>query len=49
MSDAPARPHARRRLTRQEIWNHMGVSAAGWVMVFALVRVWWRVYLVVSQ
>ena len=41
----PTRP----RMSRQEIWNMMGVSAAAWVMVFSLVRVWWRVYLVMSQ
>jgi hypothetical protein len=36
-------------MSRKELWNLMGVSAAAWVMVLALVRVWWRVYLFVSQ
>ena len=49
MIDAPANRPARTRMSRRELWHVMGASAAGWVMVFALVRVWWRVYLVVSQ
>ena len=36
-------------MTRREIWNHIGVSAAAWVMLFALVRIWWRVYAAVTQ
>jgi hypothetical protein len=39
----------RRRMTRREIWTQIGVSAAAWVMLFALARIWWRVYLVVNQ
>ena len=42
MTNAPTR----RRMTRKEIWTHMGASFAGWVMFVALVRIWWRVYLV---
>ena len=43
------RSEQRRRMTRREIWTLIGVAAAGWVMLFALLRIWWRVYLVVSQ
>lgn len=39
----------RRRRTRREFWNLVGISAAAWVMLFALVRIWWRIYLVVEQ
>ena len=33
-------------MTRKEIWRQIGLSIAGWVMFIALVRIWWRVYLV---
>jgi hypothetical protein len=46
--DASVNRPARTRMSRRELWNLIGVSAAGWVMVFALIRVWWRLYLVVS-
>jgi hypothetical protein len=36
-------------MTRREIWNQIGVSAAVWFMLFSLVRVWWRIYLVWRQ
>ena len=53
MTDAPSLPERncprRRRMTRREIWTQIGVSAAAWVILFALARIWWRVYLVVSQ
>lgn len=35
----------RRRMTRREIWNQIGVSVAGWFMLFSLVRVWWKIYI----
>jgi hypothetical protein len=49
MTDASANRPARIRMSRRELWSVLGVYAAGWVMAFALARVWWRVYLVVSQ
>lgn len=48
--DTPVVPaRGRRRRTRREFWNLVGISAAAWVMLFALVRIWWRIYLVVEQ
>jgi disulfide bond formation protein DsbB len=49
VSNAAVNRPTRARMSRKELWNLMGVSAAAWVMVLALVRVWWRVYLFVSQ
>jgi hypothetical protein len=39
----------RRRMTRNEFWNFVGVAACVWIMVFAFIRIWWRIYLVASQ
>ena len=49
-ADPPVAPSARprRRRTRGEFWKMVGVSAATWVMLFALARIWWRIYLVVE-
>lgn len=35
----------RRGMTRRQIWNQIGVSVAGWLMFFSLIRVWWKIYL----
>ena len=49
-ADTPLVPSGRprRRRTRGEFWKMVGVSAAAWVMLFALARIWWRIYLVVE-
>ena len=39
----------RRRMTRREIWTQIGVSFAGLVMFFGLVRGWWRIYLLYRE
>jgi hypothetical protein len=36
-------------MTRREIWTFIGVAAAGWVIVLALMRIWWTIYRAVDQ
>lgn len=43
------RSRSLRQMTRRELWSQIGVAAAGWIIVLALTRLWWRVYRVVSQ
>lgn len=37
------------RMNRRELWTFLGACACGWVMLFAMLRIWWRVFLVVVQ